>query len=200
MPGHEPPATGNGRRAGLRDRGLVRGAVSGAAILAKALTQPSAEKGRALTAGEITMARTVFADSIDYDTVRLRDENYVPWQGANYVMAPNGHIYFGENLRGVLDWSLEDSNGQGLFIHEMTHVWQHQHGVNVLLVGAYQQTKQFLVGDQYDYHLEAGKTLKAFNIEQQGDIVRDYYAALNFGDAQKINTFKLVLGNFPEGY
>ena len=59
---------------------------------------------------------------------------------------------------------------------------------------------QFLVGDQYDYHLEAGKTLKAFNIEQQGDIVRDYYAALNFGDAQKINTFKLVLGNFPEGY
>ena len=175
-------------------------AVSGAAILAKALTHPSAEKGRALTAGEITMARTVFADSIDYDTVRLRDENYVPWQGANYVMAPNGHIYFGENLRGVLDWSLEDSNGQGLFIHEMTHVWQHQHGVNVLLVGAYQQTKQFLVGDQYDYHLEAGKTLKAFNIEQQGDIVRDYYAALNFGDAQKINTFKLVLGNFPEGY
>ena len=89
---------------------------------------------------------------------------------------------------------------QGLFIHEMTHVWQHQHGVNVLLVGAYQQAKQFLVGDQYDYHLAPGKMFKDFNIEQQGDIIRDYYWALDLGDTQKINTLKLVLGNFPEGY
>lgn len=50
-------------------------------------------------------------------------------------MAPNGHIYFGEELRGVADWSLESLQRQGLFIHEMPHVWQHQHGVNVLLVG-----------------------------------------------------------------
>ena len=173
---------------------------SGAAILAKTFAEPSADKGRALTVGEIDIAKTVFADAIDYDTVRLRDENYVPWQGENYAMAPNGHIYFGKSLRGISDWSLEDSNMQGLFIHEMTHVWQHQHGVNVLLVGAYQQAKQFLVGDQYDYHLAPGKMFKDFNIEQQGDIIRDYYWALDLGDTQKINTLKLVLGNFPEGY
>ena len=83
-------------------------------------------------------------------------------------MAPNGHIYFGEELRGVADWSLESLQRQGLFIHEMTHVWQHQHGVNVLLVGAYQQARQFLLGDQYAYRLEPGKTLKDYNIEQQG--------------------------------
>ncbi|MDI4166548.1 hypothetical protein QK414_26715, partial [Pseudomonas aeruginosa] len=160
-----------------------------------------AEAGRALSEGEISLAKGVFGDSIDYSTVRLRDEDYVPWQGKDYVMAPNGHIYFGEELRGVADWSLESLQRQGLFIHEMTHVWQHQHGVNVLLVGAYQQARQFLLGDQYAYRLEPGKTLKDYNIEQQGDIVRDYFLEKNeFGEASANSRFAGVLKNFPTGY
>lgn len=180
--------------------GAVAAAVGVAAVLGKVLAAPDPEVGRALTQGEIALAKSVFGDSIDYSAVRLRDEDYVPWQGKDYVMAPNGHIYFGENLRGVADWSLEDRGNQGLFIHEMTHVWQHQHGVNVLLVGAYQQTKQFLVGNQYEYQLESGKTLKDYNIEQQGDIVRDYFWAKQRGDARRVMEFNTVLGNFPEGY
>ena len=104
-------------------------------VAGKLLGGSDAEAGRALSEGEISLAKGVFGDSIDYSTVRLRDEDYVPWQGKDYVMAPNGHIYFGEELRGVADWSLESLQRQGLFIHEMPHVWQHQHGVNVLLVG-----------------------------------------------------------------
>ncbi|NBF06983.1 DUF2345 domain-containing protein [Pseudomonas sp. Fl5BN2] len=175
-------------------------AVGVAALVAKAFSEPDNEKGRALTEGEIVLAQSVFADSIDYDKVRLRDENYVPWQGATYAMSPNGHIYFGESWRGISDWSLEEPERRGFFIHEMTHVWQHQHGVNVLLVGAYQQAKQFLVGDQYLYQLEPGKTLKDYNIEQQGDIVRDYYRGLDSGNTHVLTRLKPVLGNFPAGY
>ena len=113
----------------------IAAAVGAAVAVGKLLSGPDAEAGRALSEGEISLAKDVFGDSIDYSTVRLRDEDYVPWQGKDYVMAPNGHIYFGEELRGVADWSLESLQRQGLFIHEMTHVWQHQHGVNVLLVG-----------------------------------------------------------------
>ncbi|MFJ2453345.1 type VI secretion system Vgr family protein [Pseudomonas protegens] len=179
---------------------VAAAAVGAAALVAKAFSEPDSEKGRALTEGEITLAKRVFGDSIDYDKVRLRDEDYVPWQGKNYVMAPNGHIYFGEDLRGVADWSLLPADERGLFIHEMTHVWQHQHGVNVLLVGAYQQAKQFLIGDQYQYQVEPGKTLKDYNIEQQGDIVRDYYQGLESGNTQVLTKLKPVLGNFPAGY
>lgn len=181
--------------------GAVAATVGVAAVVSKVLAAPNPDAGRALTQDEITLAKSVFADSIDYSKVRLLDEDYVPWQGKDYVMAPNGHIYFGENLRDVADWSREDIAKQGLFIHEMTHVWQHQHGVNVLLVGAYQQTRQFLMGDQYAYRLEPGKTLKDYNIEQQGDIVRDYFFERNeFGEASATNTFGGVLKNFPAGY
>lgn len=38
---------------------------------------------------------------------------------------------------------------------------------------------QFLLGEQYAYRLEPGKTLKDYNIEQQGDIVRDYFLEKN---------------------
>lgn len=175
-------------------------AVGAAALVAKSFSEPDGEKGRALTEGEITLAKRVFGDSIDYDKVRLRDENYVPWQGKNYVMAPNGHIYFGEDWHGISDWSLEVIEMQGLFIHEMTHVWQHQHGVNVLLVGAYQQAKQFLWSDQYLYQVEPGKTLKDYNIEQQGDIVRDYYWGLDSKNTKVLTKLKPVLGNFSVGY
>ncbi|HCF3585963.1 TPA: DUF2345 domain-containing protein, partial [Pseudomonas aeruginosa] len=179
----------------------IAAAVGAAVAVGKLLSGPDAEAGRALSEGEISLAKGVFGDSIDYSTVRLRNEDYVPWQGKDYVMAPNGHIYFGEELRGVADWSLESLQRQGLFIHEMTHVWQHQHGVNVLLVGAYQQARQFLLGDQYAYRLEPGKTLKDYNIEQQGDIVRDYFLEKNeFGEASANSRFAGVLKNFPTGY
>lgn len=177
-------------------------AVAGAAaVIGRVLAGPDLDAGRALTQGEIALAKDVFGDSIDYSSVRLRDEDYVPWQGKDYAMAPNGHIYFGENLRGVADWSQQKTHDQGLFIHEMTHVWQHQHGVNVLLVGAYQQTKQFLMSDQYAYRLEPGKALKDYNIEQQGDIVRDYFFEKNeSGEVSANNLFGGVLKNFPAGY
>lgn len=178
----------------------IAAAIADAATLAKqAFSGPATEQGRVLTAGEIAMASTVFAAAIDYSQVRLRDESYVAWQGATYVMSPNGHIYFGEALRGVADWSLKDCNHRGLFMHAMTHVWQHQQGVNVLLLGAFQQAKQLLLGDPPAYRLDEGKTLKDFNIEQQGDIVRDYYLALDASEHRTLATFKSVLGTFVSG-
>lgn len=67
--------------------------------------------------------------------------------------------------------------------------------------GAYQQARQFLLGDQYAYRLEPGKTLKDYNIEQQGDIVRDYFLEKNeFGEASANSRFAGVLKNFPTGY
>jgi hypothetical protein len=73
------------------------------------------------------MAHSVFGDGIDYGRVRLVRGRWWPFQPNGIVMAPTGHIHFhpaDPNWRedfSTAEWSL-----QGLFIHEMTHVWQAQ--------------------------------------------------------------------------
>ncbi|GJG96185.1 hypothetical protein [Cupriavidus pauculus] len=136
-----------------------------------------AHGGRPLSPGELHLARSVFADTIDYARVRIHHRNFVFWQGANYIITPNGHIYLGRNLRQLTDFSATNLALQGLFIHEMAHVWQYQRGVNVLLRGAAEQARHFLGFNQYRYRLQAGKPLTAYKLEQQGDILRDFFLA-----------------------
>ncbi len=50
---------------------------------------------------------------------------------------------------------------QAIFIHEMAHILQHQHNINVLLRGAILQTAYFLSFKRYNpyrYRLIASKT------------------------------------------
>lgn len=138
---------------------------------------PTGKDARLLTPGERTLARSIYADTIDYASVRIHHRSFIFWQGANYIITPNGHIYLGRNLRGLTDFSAANLAMQGLFIHEMAHVWQYQHGINVLLRGAVEQVKHFLGFNQYRYRLESGKPLAAYKLEQQGDILRDFFLA-----------------------
>ena len=123
-------------------------------------------ESRKLTRGEIELARSVFGDSIDYSEVSVFLKKYYPLHPKSVAMAPNGNIYL--HPKGSLyrdDFS--QSNLKSLFIHEMTHVWQHQQDVNVVFRGIFNR--------KYDYTLEPGMNFSDFNIEQQGDIVSDYY-------------------------
>src|SRR5436190_15363779 len=82
---------------------------------------------RPLTAGEIELARSVFGDAIDYARVKLVRRKWWPFQPRDIVMAPTGNIHF--HPRSPLwseDFSSERLSLQGLFIHELTHVWQSQ--------------------------------------------------------------------------
>ncbi len=134
----------------------------------KFLTWPRRGSGRALTTAEILLARSVFGDSINYDLVRIYNEKFFPLQPRNVAMAPNGNLFFHPAGKLYVD-DFGDCNlrSQGLFIHEMTHVWQKQTGTNVILRGIYQRN--------YSYCLSSGKPFSKYNIEQQGDIVRDYF-------------------------
>ncbi|WP_235185372.1 hypothetical protein [Cupriavidus metallidurans] len=113
----------------------------------------SAKTSRPLTPGEIALARRVFADDIDYRQVRIHARNYVFWQGAGYIITPNGQMYLGRRLRHYTDFSAAGIQIQAFFIHEMAHVWQHQHGVNVLCRGLGEQIRHFLGFNQYRYRL-----------------------------------------------
>ena len=82
---------------------------------------------RPLTAGEKALTASVFGDAIDWSAATIVRGKWFPFQPRHIVMAPCGHIHF--HPKGQLwsdDFSREPLEAQGLFIHEMTHVWQSQ--------------------------------------------------------------------------
>lgn len=120
---------------------------------------------RPLTPGEAALARTIFGEAIDYARVRLVRRKWAFFQPVKTVMAPLGHIHF----HPAGPWWCEDFAAaplaaQGLFLHEMTHVWQHQSGRCLPI-----ERHPFC---RYGYRLEPGKPFARYGIEQQGEIVR----------------------------
>lgn len=80
-------------------------------------------------------------------------------------MAPRGHLHFHPNGPHYHDdFGTASLFYQGLFIHEMTHVWQHQTGTNLVL-----KRRPFT---RYDYSIRPGWSLTRYNLEQQAEIVR----------------------------
>ena len=127
------------------------------------LMKRPAAQSRPLTAGEIAIARSVFGDNIRLDDVRLKT---AWWVLKNYAISPNGNIYFNQ-----ADWTTDFSDSsiikQSWLVHELTHIWQLQQGLNVIF-GA-------LINRRYTYLLIDGKPFFAYGIEQQARMVQDYF-------------------------
>ncbi|MEN0006871.1 MAG: hypothetical protein AAF798_22145 [Bacteroidota bacterium] len=123
---------------------------------------------RSLKDWELQLARQVFGDTINYRRVRIDQlATLGPWQKQVCYVSFNT----------VNSWG---NMNNSLLIHELVHVWQYQQigmvympraiagmlsaaGYNYGGVGALQEAK------------ERGQSLGDFNLEQQADIVADYY-------------------------
>jgi hypothetical protein len=126
---------------------------------------------RGLTEDEIALARSVFGDAIRYSDVEIRNRKWWWFQPKMIAMAPRGHIHFHpKSDMFCSDFCETPLSRKGLFIHEMTHVWQHQMGTNLML-----KRHPFC---RYDYSIKPGWTLKDYGIEQQAEIVRHYFLHL----------------------
>lgn len=127
-----------------------------------------------MTAGEIDLARSIFDDAIDYRHVSIRRRKWFPLQPRRTTMAPRGHIHFHPAGTAYCDdFSQTSTLQQGLFIHEMTHVWQTQRkGSWYLLLHRHPFCR-------YDYCLKPGWKLERYGIEQQAEIVRHAFLLRN---------------------
>jgi Ca2+-binding RTX toxin-like protein len=121
---------------------------------------------RGMSSEEIQLARGVFGNSIPYELVRIDEFSLMAGIGRTHV---TGYIINSTE-------SLDDST----LIHELTHVWQYvQDGLVYIPEAIAGQGSD----DGYDYggvaglrdKMAAGKGLSAFNPEQQGSIVADYF-------------------------
>jgi hypothetical protein len=127
---------------------------------------------RSLTPGEIELARSIFGDAIDYDRVKLVRRKWWPFQPRGIVMAPTGNIHFHPDSRiWSEDFSKERLSLQGLFIHEMTHVWQAQSRGRFYLV---LMRHPFC---RYTYQLQDGRSFDRYGLEQQAELVRHRFMA-----------------------
>jgi len=89
-------------------------------------------------------------------------------------MAPRGHLHFHpQSPHYCDDFSLANMMRQGLFIHEMTHVWQSQKK------GSWYLPLNRHPWCRYDYSLKPGWSLERYGIEQQAEIVRHAFLLRN---------------------
>ncbi|WP_440030017.1 hypothetical protein [Chromobacterium amazonense] len=161
------------------------------------------ETARSLTVGEVALCKIVFADTINYELVKVHNSTYLPArilpENRQAPMTPSGEIYYPiEDDRYRDDYSASSYiNKDGIvepggsldymrvlqtFIHEMAHVWQYQHGEMVKTKGLLLHTC-FSLGvcsDPYPYEFVDGVFWQDYNMEQRAEIVANYFMLLNF--------------------
>ncbi len=136
---------------------------------------------RPLTEEEVQEAKLVFGDSLDYWRIRIDEWSLIAHFGAysyrkkvkkapeHMAMTFYNTIHFSRRIQP------EPGNADmAWLIHELTHTAQNEHtGGGFWVESLVAQGKE-----GYDYGgppALAGKELKDFNREQQGDIAKDYY-------------------------
>lgn len=131
---------------------------------------------RRLTPGERALAAEWFGSGLDAGRVRLLA---IPVWSRAFVAGPGLIVWPAASAR--LDFSAADTplRTQAVFVHELTHVWQAQNGVSLLV-------SKLRAGDSeasYAYDLSGQPEFSRLNIEQQAMVVEHAFLASRGGRA-----------------
>jgi hypothetical protein len=130
------------------------------------LARMRAFERRALTPGEIALARGIFADSIPYARVGVLQIPPLNF----HAMVPLGTTILFSRWRAPHDFAPAPLLEQGWLIHELAHVWQAQGG-RVLAAA-----KLVAMGPAA-YRPPKGAPFAAMNIEAQAEVARLLFLA-----------------------
>jgi hypothetical protein len=150
---------------------------------------------RKLTPGERLLVLQVYKSSVNSDLVRVHNKKYIGFQPNDVLMTPNGSIYAGDAYKD--DYSAHDLDSASLLIHEVAHVWQKQnHVLNPIWSAAGAFVRHGFDYDKaYDYTLDAARDLLSYKIEQQAQIIQDYFQIFHQGRNAWGNHMKNVVSN-----
>lgn len=141
---------------------------------------------RLLTLGEVSLAKTLYGYGIRYHQVWVHRESYLPFnlQPVDVAMSPNGEMWFRENTYSH-DFSMEIMvEKKHIFMHEMMHVWQAQHGMFVRTRGLFSRLAD------YSYSLDKAD-IRHYGLEQQASLVSDYWLLKTYGFRSYMNLLQL---------
>jgi len=136
--------------------------------------------GRHLTAGEETMLREVYKDSVPYNEMRIHQSALADaWLNVTGQTAvARGNVIFVERTPDKDDYSkTSDTYMQYAITHETGHVWQDRNGVMPGIVATFVHKISHMTGGDkhadYRYSVLEGKDLLEYNIEQQASIITE---------------------------
>lgn len=125
---------------------------------------------RRLTQGERAMGAEMFGAGLDTHRIRILA---VPVWTRAFVAGPGLIAWPAATLPADFAAPAVPLTRQAVFVHELTHVWQAQNGVRLLLA-------KIKAGDQlesYAYDLDRGPGFLDMNIEQQAMVVEHAFLA-----------------------
>ena len=131
--------------------------------------------GRRLTEDEQGILRRVYEDSIDLSRVVIKEGRAGAFSLNRRPFTHGDTIY----MKGVSPQKRVD-----ILVHEMCHVWQHQHGGTDYMTRAlWAQT----IGDGYDWEkgVRDGKDWAALNPEQQAELIQTAFSCGYFDAPDK---------------
>jgi hypothetical protein len=129
---------------------------------------------RRLTEGERALAAEVFGTALQAARVRILA---LPLWSRAFVAGPGLMVWPARSAPRDFSAPSTPLGVQAVFVHELTHVWQAQRGVVLLLA-------KLRAGDRaetYAYDLAAGPGFEAMNIEQQAMVVEHAFLAARGG-------------------
>lgn len=151
---------------------------------------------RPLTQGEISLAQSVYQDSLNYERIRIHKGKFIPFfQHEHIAMSPFGTIHFPTALY-VDDFSTTNISKKHLFIHEMAHIWQYQLGLKLWLDGTLLTVKGGYQNNQcyaYAHCITELQHFSDYNIEQQADLIADWFV---FQHTQKNHKIQKIMQEF----
>ena len=132
---------------------------------------------RPLTDGEKRLLAPIFDNTLDYNNQSVGKNTGNT--GGEYNSFTPGYVPNMSTHIWSWDYSTASDGTAAVFVHEMVHVWQSGHGSHNILRGFYLWVKyDHVTGDYdhaYDYNLASSTSLSDFNMEQQAQIIEDYY-------------------------
>ena len=121
---------------------------------------------RPLTQAELAFLQPIYQSSVDLDRIRVKS-------GGPLTLVYPG-ITIGNTISFPKDaYNENDQKDQALLVHELCHVWQYQHfGVGYIPRSLWELVTQ---RDTYVIHYDATKSFREYDIEEQCEIVAEYF-------------------------
>lgn len=137
---------------------------------------------RRLTPGERNLADEMFGAGLAADRVRILA---IPVWDRAFVAGPGLIVWPAATARA--DFAAEEVplRAQAAFVHELAHVWQAQHGIQLVLA----KIKAGDSAESYAYQLTGDLDFAAMNIEQQAMMVEHAFLASRGGETPQAAEF-----------
>ena len=148
---------------------------------------------RGLTAGEVALGRAAFGDRVPLDRVIFIDGAAgnpiakAAFRNGNSAITLRRTIYFGPAYYQP-DFSAGKAAAKGLFIHELTHVWQYETLGTAWFFARYARDYAACGCKAWRmYEYEQGKTpFRRARLEAQAEMAGNYAEASADGDIAKM--------------